>query len=221
MRSSDAACTHHVQAVLTYHHTEPQESWEWDHASPQRALSSHTHLLQPRRPSVLATQRPLHPALRPRRAKAASPSAPPPHVPAAPAAHLLTDARRSARRVALRSRDALFFWRRASNWSAMVFSRTFSAFCLCTASISTRLFLKTLPLTCATHVDARCGVRQRPNGQPAMQGQAHAASTPTHPARTFSARSTSMPELRSRLAAFLPCGFALCSRMQDCTHMMS
>lgn len=59
-----------------------------------------------------------------------------------------TCAKRSSRRASLRVREALFLARRASSWSAMFFSRIFSAFCLWIASISTRLFLYTLPFTC-------------------------------------------------------------------------
>jgi len=52
-----------------------------------------------------------------------------------------TDVRRSSRRWILRVRDTLFLARRASNWSAIAFSRCFSAFRWWMASISTRLFL--------------------------------------------------------------------------------
>jgi len=47
----------------------------------------------------------------------------------------------------LRSLVALFFARLASNWSERVFSRAFSALDLWMLSISTRLFLNTLPFT--------------------------------------------------------------------------
>ena len=59
----------------------------------------------------------------------------------------LTDVSLSSRLSFLRSLACLFLERRASNWSAMAFSRCFSAFCLWMASINTRLFLNTLPLT--------------------------------------------------------------------------
>lgn len=58
-----------------------------------------------------------------------------------------TWARRSSRRASFLSLLALFFARLASNWSDRVFSLAFSAFDLWILSISTRLFLKTLPLT--------------------------------------------------------------------------
>mmetsp|Transcript_11941 Transcript_11941/g.16184 ORF Transcript_11941/g.16184 Transcript_11941/m.16184 type:complete len:221 (-) Transcript_11941:60-722(-) len=56
-------------------------------------------------------------------------------------------AKRSSLRPNLRSRAALALVRRASNWSMRVFSRVLSALVLWIASIRTRLFLKTLPLT--------------------------------------------------------------------------
>ena len=65
--------------------------------------------------------------------------------------------RRSSLRASLRSRLCLFLLRRASNWSAMFFSRSFSAFWWWMASVSTRLFLYTLPFTCSR----RCRGQQR------------------------------------------------------------